>query len=268
MRMDSRGSFFRFFLLASVLSVGWSPLAHTQATPPKYGPLGSPKAIPLSQRNDYFKDPKKPAPDFWSLIPYYVPQFNGAACGVASLSMVLNAARTQKNLSASDPLITQQELLNSIPIENWKSRILGSLWGLNPFAKRGTPLEVLGRISKKALEHYQIPGARVEVRHFDSLTPETLQDLRRALAENEANPNNWIIVNFNQKALTDDAEVGHLAPVGAYDSTADRVLIFDPDREWYEPYWVKTEDLALGMNTLDSEQKRFRGYLILTRGSN
>jgi len=267
MQKSRKGSVRPLLLLVALVSASASPLTYAEQDPPKYGPLGHPKAIPLSQANAYFKDQKHPAPDFWSLMPYYVPQFNGAACGVASLSMVLNAARSDQNLGASDPLIVQQSLLSAIPVENWKSRILGSFWGLNPFAKRGTPLSVLGQIAEKALEHYDIQGARVEIRHFDSLTPESLQELRRVLSENEANPNNWIIVNFNQKALTDDAEVGHLAPIGAYDAATDQVLILDPDREWYEPYWVKTEDLALGMNTLDSEQKRFRGYLILTRGS-
>jgi hypothetical protein len=234
---------------------------------PKYGPAGKPIATPLSQSPDFFKNSKNAAPDFWKLIPYYSAQFNGAACGVASLTMVLNAARSTHALEASDPLITQETLLDTVKVENWKSRIKGYLFGWVPLGARGTPLAVLGKISEEALKVYQLGPSRVTVRHFDTLSPESLNQLRKDLSENEGNTQNWIIANFNQKALTDDADVGHLAPVGAYDASTDRVLILDPDREWYEPYWVKTEDLARGMNTIDPEQKRFRGYLILSLGS-
>ncbi len=45
----------------------------------------------LSQHHEYFN--KNKAPDFWALMPYYVPQQDGAACGIASMTMLLNGLR-------------------------------------------------------------------------------------------------------------------------------------------------------------------------------
>jgi hypothetical protein len=73
-----------------------------------------------------------------------------------------------------------------------------------------------------------------------------------------------LISNFNQKVFTDDSEVGHFAPVGAFDPEKSRVLILDPDREYYEPYWVSVNDFIDGMNTKDSSGDQYRGYLSIT----
>ena len=83
------------------------------------------------------------------------------------------------------------------------------------------------------------------------------------MIENEKSPNDFIVANFNQKVFTVDTDAGHIAPVGAYDAEKRRVLILDPDREWYEPYWVSEERFIEGMNTKDSENNQFRGYLVI-----
>jgi len=55
--------------------------------------------------------------------------------------------------------------------------------------------------------------------------------------------------------------VGHLSPVAGYDSKEKRVLIFDSDRQYYEPYWVSEEVFLKGMNTPDKGSDAFRGLL-------
>jgi hypothetical protein len=35
----------------------------------------------------------------------------------------------------------------------------------------------------------------------------------------------------------------------------------DPDRTWYEPYWVSEETFIAGMNTQDKESGKTRGML-------
>ena len=57
---------------------------------PKYGPMGAPYAVPLSQDHRYFQDSKNMAFDYWNLAPFYVPQINELSCSVASVTMVLN----------------------------------------------------------------------------------------------------------------------------------------------------------------------------------
>ena len=50
----------------------------------------------ISKHHDYFQ--KNKAPDFWALIPYYVHQQDGSACGIASTTILLNAARVHQIL--------------------------------------------------------------------------------------------------------------------------------------------------------------------------
>ena len=39
----------------------------------------------------------------------------------------------------------------------------------------------------------------------------------------------------------------HVSAIGAYDAAKKRVLLFDVDREWYEPYWVPDVELLTAM---------------------
>ena len=222
---------------------------------PKYGPLESPRAIPLSKSNEYFRNPAHPAPDFWALISHYVPQYNGAACSVASLSMVLNAARATLERSASDKNITQEELLNRVNIEHWKERMSK----LGHFGRHGVSLDQFGKIAEAAFKLYGFPNASTRTIHINDALDSTKVALRKILQEKK--PTDFIVANFDQKLFTDDTQAGHLSPVGAYDSKKDKVLILDTDREYYEPYWVSVDDFVLGMSTLDGSEHR--GYVYI-----
>ena len=52
-----------------------------------------------------------------------------------------------------------------------------------------------------------------------------------------------------------------MAPIAAYDAKMHRVLVMDPDREWYEPYWVSDQRLLEAMATIDPETSKPRGYV-------
>src|SRR4051812_42366283 len=75
---------------------------------PKYGP----QATRLHDSQEYVR--KNAAPDFWALMPYYVPQATGSACSVASVTMVVNAARAAQKLKASDELATQKSVTEKV----------------------------------------------------------------------------------------------------------------------------------------------------------
>ena len=60
-----------------------------------------------------------------------------------------------------------------------------------------------------------------------------------------------LVANFLQSVYTGDAPVGHVSPVGAYDAKRARVLVFDVDRKWYEPYWVPEKAFVEGLATAD-----------------
>jgi hypothetical protein len=213
-----------------------------QAAPkPKYGP----EAVTLSRSHEFFR--KAPAPDFWALAPYYVGQRDDRSCSVASVTMVMNALRSKLPLTADDELITQDSLLKKVGSGDWwKDRGAG-----------GVTLDQLGKAIEQSLAGYELAGLEVEVVHADK-TPEFRARLHEALVANEKSDADFIILNFIQGAYTGDADVGHIAPLGAYDGK--RALVMDPDRKWYEPYWVSEETLLNGMATHDPQSGGNRGF--------
>ena len=219
---------------------------------PKYGP----EATLLSQSHDYLQ--KHPAPDYWALSPYYVGQFNDKACSIGSVTMIVNAARVGMKLMVDDPLVTQQGLLKKLRNKLWEEAVGKK--------GRGVPLDKLGELIKESLTAYGIKEARVEVVPIEDRSDQTKAKLHQILLKNEVSSDNFIVANFVQRVYTGDAAVGHIAPVGAYDAQKKRVLIMDPDREWYEPYWVSEATFLNGMATKDERSKKHRGYVWIKVG--
>ena len=73
-----------------------------------------------------------------------------------------------------------------------------------------------------------------------------------------------MLFNFLAGEYVGVGDYGHIAPVGAYDAAARRVLILDPDRTWYEPYWIPDEVALAGMATPDAASGQARGYLYVS----
>jgi hypothetical protein len=178
-----------------------------------------------------------------------------SACSVASMSMVVNGARVGKKLSADDELVTQQAIAEKVLNKAWHKGTLKKAAGYS------TTLDELGEIAREAFDKYGIPPKSVEVVHADAIDEKTKAKLHEALTENEKSDRDFILINFDQKIYTGDAQVGHIAPIGAYDGKNHKILILDPDRKWYEPYWVSEETLLMGMATRDNANHRNRGYV-------
>lgn len=217
---------------------------------PKYGPV----AVPLSRDNDYFR--RAPAPDFWTLAPYYIAQHNDQACSLASLSMLVNAARSSLPLGPNDSLVTQPLL---------ESRVNSPLWSkaLAPGGD-GVTLAQLAALTSQSLDAFQLRPKRLEVTHVRDASPEALDRLRERLIENEGSRDDWMLLNFFVEPYTGVGDYGHIAPVGAYDAEQRRVLVMDPDRTWYEPYWIPDEVALRGMATLDASSGDHRGYVYVS----
>ncbi|HAR44448.1 MAG TPA: hypothetical protein DCS07_17760 [Bdellovibrionales bacterium] len=224
-------------------------LHHTLAAPLKlkYGK----HAKPLALSHEYFLS--HPAPDFWALSPYYAGQQTDSSCSAASAVMVLNAVRREMNLLATDELITEAALLKHPELSAWKQAV-------GPGGS-GVTLDQLKSYFSAALKAYSIENFELEVFHVNDQTPKALKALRSALVQNEKRGLDFIIANFLQGTLTGDAAIGHMAPVGAYDAAKKRVLIMDPDRRWYEPYWVPENVFLAGMATRDPVSGFTRGFL-------
>lgn len=222
---------------------------------PKYGLM----ATRLSDSTDYVR--KNPAPDYWALSTYYLSQQWGGACSLASVAMVTNAARVRFKLTADDALATQSKVLERIK----EPLVDGQTWAVAVGAEGSTPtgtnLDQLGVLTQKTLESYGLKVKHLEVVHVDPKDSKIRAKLHAALVANEKSDRDFIIANFDQQKYTGDAQVGHIAPVAAYDAAKERVLIMDPDRDYYEPYWVSEATFFDGMGTKDSGGKMFRGYV-------
>ncbi len=245
----------KYVLILGALFIGMGSFA--AEVKPKYGPKGNPKASPVGVSHEYFQNKNNPSPDYWALTGYYVPQFNGYSCSAATVAMVLNAARLNAVKSADDKVILQPDLLKKVKAEHWEERL--SKPGFRK--EHGVSLDILGKVTEASFKAYGFDNVSVKVVHLDSTSSDVRSALIAALKENEKSAGDFIIANFNQQAFTDDAEAGHIAPVGAYDAETDRVLIMDPDREYYEPYWISVDNFIVGMATKDKSSALNRGYV-------
>jgi hypothetical protein len=246
-------------LLAALLGACSAvPLESSAPWKPKYGPAGAPRAVPLSRSHEFFQSPDQPAPDFWALLPYYAAAENDRSCSVATAVMLVNAARAAEDLSSSDPLATHASLLERAGVEDWSRSVRAGTGD-------GVTLDELATFLSMAFDAHGIALEGVDVVRFESASGGGLDALREILLENEASSRDFVAVNFLQSAFTADADAGHMAPIGAYDARRRSVLVLDPDREWYEPYWVSEETLLEGMMTVDPSTGRTRGLVRVRR---
>jgi hypothetical protein len=237
--------------LAVALAV-WLASAQLAAAEPKYGP----EAVRLHDDRAYLQ--RSAAPDFWALMPYYLPQQTESSCSVASVAMLLNALRAELPLAADDPLVTETGLMKRAANAAWKKAAAQG--------GAGVSLDQLGRLIERSLTAYGLGAHEVEVVHVESTSDAMLARLREVLAETETSAGDFIVINFIQSVFTGDPDgnVGHIAPLAAYDAERQRALIFDPDRRWYEPYWVSDRTLLAGMATRDDQapgKGAQRGYV-------
>jgi hypothetical protein len=170
--------------------------------------------------------------------------------------MIVNAARASKKLSSSDELVTQKGLLEKVKLEIWNQGV--------GISGRGIALDDYGALIEASLKAYGFSKAQVVTVHADDQAG-FKKRIHQDLLLNEKSAQTFMIGNFLQSEFTGDPDgaVGHYAPISAFDAKEKRVLIFDPDRQYYEPYWVSESTLIKGMNTLDPANKKTRGYLFI-----
>lgn len=235
------------YSLILIAFLGLSAARAAVAPKPKYGP----EISLLRESHEFIRE--NTASDYWAISPHYASQMNDGACSLASVTMVMNALRSRQELTADDELVTQEGLLKKVNDSFWKQAV-------GPLG-RGVTLEQLKGLVEKSLKAYGFDGYKVEIHYASDTLPTVQADLHKTLVENEKSAKDFVILNFLQSVYTGDAEVGHISPLGAYDSKLKRALIFDSDRKWYEPYWVSEETLLKGLATQDSVSKKNRGWL-------
>ncbi|MBC7690174.1 MAG: hypothetical protein H7222_00245 [Methylotenera sp.] len=247
----------QIFALIFVSIFGLAGAAFAAESGPKFGPA----ATRLARSHEFIRT--HAAPDFWAMMPYYTAQQTHKSCSVASITMMLNGLRSQTDLKASDLLVSETLVAE-------KNAFLKNAVGPRG---AGVALEDLAKSLRELLKTWDPAHVyEVEIVHMTSdpkKAAEARTLLKKALSENEKSAQDFILANFLQGELTGDPEgmVGHISPIGAYDARNEKVLILDPDREYYEPYWVSTDALIKAMATQDSDAKLNRGYVWVKRKS-
>jgi hypothetical protein len=230
-----------------------SPSVSVSPNPsPSPSPTGKPKyirvAASLSASHDYLQ--KHPAPDYWAIAPFYEGQ-GASSSSVASVAMLLNAARASTDRD-DEELIHQDDLLKKTADADWTKSAAspgGSLM-----------LDQLANVVEKAFEAYGFKNVEALPYHAQNSVSfkKTLHD---ALVENEKSSADFILADFNESSFVGEVEIDHVAVIGAYDAEKKRALIFDTDRQWYEPYWVSEEQLVNGMATANPQTGMVRGFI-------
>ncbi|MDD5209191.1 MAG: phytochelatin synthase family protein [Elusimicrobiales bacterium] len=239
--------------------------AAASAGTPKYSPVGGALAVPVSQDNAYFRNPANTAYDYWNLSGFYIPQTTGASCSAASVAMALNALLSaRRERGDEEENITEGKLVEKVSGIPWKSLV--SEEGAD--GKHGLTLAQLAAASKEALAAYGAVEFSVSSVTVSSQSAAALESFRRALAGSERNPQDIMLLHFAQDALTGapGGPFPHISPVGAYDEKTRRVLIFDVDRQWYEPYWAADVQVFKAM-AVKTEAFGCGGYVLIKTGN-
>jgi len=184
---------------------------------------------------------------YWPLSIQFVTQKNQAYCGVASLTMVLNA------LGVPAPSTPEFEPFKTFTQDNL----------LNDETEKVLPKEVLAKIGMTLDQIGQLLttfGVQADVRHAADTS---LDEFRKLATEALSTPNRYVIVNYLRRAIGQERG-GHISPLAAYDADTDRFLVLDVSRYKYPPVWVEADDLYAAMNTPDSDnQNRTRGFVLV-----
>lgn len=186
---------------------------------------------------------------YFQLVDQFVTQKNQAYCGVASMVMVLNAAKVPA------PPVPEYEPFHVFTQDNLLDERTDAIVARGTILKQGMTLDELGGVLATR------PLA-VTVKHAGD---NSLDAFRDAARDHLAKPGQFVIVNYLRKAIRQEVG-GHISPLAAYDADTDRFLILDVARYKYPPVWVQAAELFAAMNTTDSDNgDRTRGYILISK---
>jgi hypothetical protein len=247
-------------------------------------------AVPMSASHEYLQ--KSPEPDFWALSPYYVGQTGGGASSIASMIMILNYARNNLPIPAPtlaarpsatpsrnvwvdpspsvspSPSPTPSSAPSSVELEMITQDVLLRKTAEGEWSKNaGNPgssltLDQLAHVIEESCQAFGFANARATAYHAHK-TEDFKKTLHDALIENKRTSDDFILADFNESAFVGEVDIDHVAPVGAYDAVRKRILVMDPDRQFYEPYWVSEATFLEGMATADKITGMARGFIWL-----
>ncbi|CAL1357060.1 unnamed protein product [Linum trigynum] len=179
---------------------------------------------------------------FYKLISYFQTQSEPAYCGLASLSMVLNALAIDPGRKWKGPWRWFDESMLDCcePLEKVKAD------GIS-FGK----VVCLGRCA----------GAKVEAFRTRQ---STIDDFRKHVIRCSTSDNCHVISSYH-RGVFKQTGTGHFSPIGGYHAGRDMALILDVARFKYPPHWVPLSLLWEAMDAIDVTTGHHRGFILLSR---
>ena len=184
--------------------------------------------------------------DYFHLAGHHTTQETPSACGIASAVTILNALQVP---APRDDKLGVQTFTHG----GFFNGCARGVFTPEAVAQGGTTLAQLADLLR-------CHPVRVDVVHGEDTT---LDDFRKRLAENLADPKNYLLVNYDRSEVGQEY-TGHHSPLGAYNAAKDRVLVMDVARYKYPPTWVHAEALYKAIRTNDLVSGRSRGYLVVS----
>lgn len=219
--------------------------------------------------------------DFFSLAPHFEGQENKVYCGVASMTIILNALRVGNDSHdiTPDESIIASEDRRYFPQNNWSPLF-------NRYSQRTvvtqspkSRLEIMGkpRVKQghKASSDYGLGlsdlaglaknhGLNVHTYYVENMIAQdqTVQvqqksDLINALEHT----NTYAIINYTRVVLKQKGS-GHFSPAAAYDKASDSFLIMDVSNTFQNWVWVDSDTLFEAMAAKDNGHSR--GFVVLS----
>ncbi|KAL1313469.1 hypothetical protein HN51_040037 [Arachis hypogaea] len=179
---------------------------------------------------------------FYRLVSYFQTQSEPAYCGLASLSMVLNALAIDPGRKWKGPWRWFDESMLDCcePLEKVKAK------GIS-----------FGKLV--CLAH--CAGAKVEAFHASQ---SSIDAFREYVMNCSASDECHVISSYHRAALKQTG-TGHFSPIGGYHAGKDMALILDVARFKYPPHWVPLSLLWEGMNYVDESTGQTRGFMLISR---
>nr|AFU06381.1 phytochelatin synthase [Phragmites australis] len=179
---------------------------------------------------------------FFSLISYFQTQSEPAFCGLASLSVVLNALAIDPGSRWKGP---------------WRWFDESMLDCCEPLDKVKAQGITFGKVA--CLAHCS--GANVQSFRANRAT---IHDFRRHLIRCASSQDCHLIASYHREPFKQTG-TGHFSPIGGYHAGQDMALILDVARFKYPPHWVPLSLLWEAMNTTDESTGLHRGFMLISR---
>ncbi|XP_068654853.1 glutathione gamma-glutamylcysteinyltransferase 1 isoform X2 [Aristolochia californica] len=179
---------------------------------------------------------------FFKLISYFQTQSEPAYCGLASLSMVLNALAIDPGRKWKGP---------------WRWFDESMLDCCEPLEKVKKEGITFGKVA--CLGH--CAGAKVETFRTNQ---STIDDFRKHVVTCTASEDYHLITSYHRAPFKQTGS-GHFSPIGGYHAGRDMALILDVARFKYPPHWVPLTLLWEAMDTTDEATGHQRGFMLISR---